>query len=150
MYQFTFPHIFGMENCIKMIFMSKWFLILLEYIDNIITFGPLTTSASFTRVGSHMGSWESCKNNRNQRNYLLRLATSYNQYLWVLTHFAWSYHKCFSTSLLGDRPGSSFVQINVMWSYLGIPARWCPSSVSRPPACQCHIYCLRHLDTHNN
>ena len=29
-----------------------------------------------------------------ERNYLLSLAVSEKQYLRVLTHFAWSHHKC--------------------------------------------------------
>ena len=32
-YQFSFSHIFGMEKDIKMIFVSKWFLIPVEYIN---------------------------------------------------------------------------------------------------------------------
>ena len=39
-YQFKFSHIFGMENGIKMIFMSKWFLICVEYIDSKIPIWP--------------------------------------------------------------------------------------------------------------
>ena len=48
-----FSHIFGMENDIRMIFISKWFLISVEYIDSKFTIWPMTTSASFTCVGSH-------------------------------------------------------------------------------------------------
>ena len=41
MYQFSFFfHIFRMENGIKMIFVSKWFLIPVEYIDSKITIWP--------------------------------------------------------------------------------------------------------------
>ena len=36
-YQFSFSYIFGMENGIKMIFVSKWFLIPVECIFNQIT-----------------------------------------------------------------------------------------------------------------
>ena len=39
-YQFSFPHIFGMENGIKLIFVSKWFFIPVEYIDSKITIWP--------------------------------------------------------------------------------------------------------------
>ena len=40
MYQFSFSHIFRMENGIEMIFVSKWFLIPAEYFDSKIWIRP--------------------------------------------------------------------------------------------------------------
>ena len=59
---------------------------------------------SFTLMKTpwRLGNWfsryrifNSCKDNRKERTYLLCLAISLNQYLQVQTHFAWSHHKCY-------------------------------------------------------
>ncbi len=43
-----------------------------------------------------MTSWKIVKRRENKRNYFLCLAKSPNQYLWIPTHSAWSYHIFFN------------------------------------------------------
>ena len=53
-----------------------------------------------------------CKNNKKQRNYLLCLAISLNEYLRVPTHFAWLHHICW---------GWNFTLVPVLHTFTLVP-----------------------------